>query len=87
MSSPVEIVYVFRGLMSSLDKYDEASGNYTQTVSIEGQVVSTLSTASGKAQGWGTAVECQDECSGIVNAHSKSMQLVCHYLGLLLMAT
>ncbi|KAK0653893.1 hypothetical protein DIS24_g5571 [Lasiodiplodia hormozganensis] len=51
-------------------KYDEASGNYTQTVSIEGQVVSTLSTASGKAQGWGTAVECQDECSGIVNAHT-----------------
>ncbi|KAF4301801.1 hypothetical protein GTA08_BOTSDO09902 [Botryosphaeria dothidea] len=33
-------------------KYDDASGNYTQTVSINGTVVSTLSTASGKAQGW-----------------------------------
>ncbi|GME23171.1 uncharacterized protein LTHEOB_7524 [Neofusicoccum parvum] len=51
-------------------KYDAASGNYTQTVSIEGTVVSTLSTSSGKAQGWGTAVECQDDCSGIVNAHT-----------------
>lgn len=60
-----------------VDKYDDASGNYTQTVSIDGTVVSTLSTASGKAQGWGTAVECQDECSGIVNAHSKLSLAFC----------
>jgi hypothetical protein len=27
--------------------------------------------ASGKAKGWGTAIECQDSaCQGIVNAHS-----------------
>jgi hypothetical protein len=28
--------------------------------------------ASGKAKGWGTAIECQDSaCQGIVNAHSE----------------
>ncbi|KAI3392486.1 hypothetical protein diail_5651 [Diaporthe ilicicola] len=50
-------------------KYDDASGNYTQTVSVNGQVVSTLSTSSGKAQGWGSAVECAAEDCGTMPAH------------------
>jgi hypothetical protein len=54
------------------DKYDESSGNTTQTLTVDGQVVSTYSSNSGKAIGWGTAVECQDDaCDGTVNAHSK----------------
>lgn len=52
-------------------KYDATTGNTTQTVSVGGKAVSELSTKSGRAIGWGTAVECQDQCSGIVNAHSK----------------
>ncbi|KAG9546249.1 hypothetical protein KCU71_g16992, partial [Aureobasidium melanogenum] len=52
------------------DKYDEASGNTTQTVSIEGKTVSTLSTKSGKAIGFGTAEEAQNEFKGVVYEHS-----------------
>jgi len=53
-------------------KYNTTTQKYDQTVSVDGKVVSTLSTLSGKGIGWGTAVECQDQCSGVVNAHSKS---------------
>ncbi|KAI1362715.1 hypothetical protein F5Y08DRAFT_311245 [Xylaria arbuscula] len=50
--------------------YNDGTGKYDQTVSINGQVVSTLSTSSGNAEGWGTAVECQvDACTGTVAAH------------------
>ncbi|CEL11203.1 hypothetical protein ASPCAL14306 [Aspergillus calidoustus] len=50
--------------------YNESTGEYDQTVSINGQVVSTLSTSSGQAQGWGTAVECQDDaCQSTAAAH------------------
>ncbi|KAL2810552.1 hypothetical protein BJX63DRAFT_423014 [Aspergillus granulosus] len=50
--------------------YNDSTGEYDQTVSINGQVVSTLSTSSGQAQGWGTAVECQDDaCQSTVAAH------------------
>ncbi|THZ06380.1 hypothetical protein D6C93_01512 [Aureobasidium pullulans] len=51
-------------------KYDETSGNTTQTVSVEGKVVSTLSTKSGKAIGFGTAEEAQNEFKGVVYEHS-----------------
>ncbi|KAF6823872.1 hypothetical protein CPLU01_11181 [Colletotrichum plurivorum] len=51
-------------------KFDDASGNYTQTVSINDKVVSTLSTKDGHAQGWGSAVECGAEDCGTVGAHS-----------------
>lgn len=60
-----------------LDKYKDDTSKFDQTVSINGEVVSTLSTSkcfrlqswsstdesvgSGQAQGWGTAVECQAE--------------------------
>ncbi|KAL4812923.1 hypothetical protein BDW67DRAFT_178282 [Aspergillus spinulosporus] len=41
--------------------YNDSTGKYDQTVYINGESVSTLSTSSGQAQGWGTAVECQDD--------------------------
>ncbi|KAH6962645.1 hypothetical protein BKA56DRAFT_598018 [Ilyonectria sp. MPI-CAGE-AT-0026] len=51
-------------------KFDDATGNYTQTVSINGNTVSTLSTSDGHAQGWGSAVECAEDNCGTVGAHS-----------------
>ncbi|KAH8890155.1 hypothetical protein GQ53DRAFT_867898 [Thozetella sp. PMI_491] len=51
-------------------KYNDSTAKYDQTVAINGTVVSSLSTTSGHAQGWGTAVECQDNaCKGTVVAH------------------
>ncbi|KAG0157801.1 hypothetical protein Pdw03_1447 [Penicillium digitatum] len=51
-------------------KYNDETGNFDQTVYINGEVVSTLSTNSGQAQGWGTAVECQDDaCDSTTAAH------------------
>ncbi|KAH8430686.1 uncharacterized protein LDX57_008348 [Aspergillus melleus] len=44
-------------------KFNDETSKYDQTVSINGEVVSTLSTSSGQAQGWGTAVEAQDNAS------------------------
>ncbi|KAI6844665.1 hypothetical protein KC352_g922 [Hortaea werneckii] len=52
------------------DEYQDDSGNYTQTVSLNGNVVSTLSTSDGYAQGWGSAVECAETNCGTVPAHS-----------------
>ncbi|KAL2864016.1 uncharacterized protein BJX67DRAFT_374176 [Aspergillus lucknowensis] len=50
--------------------YNDDTGEYEQTVSINGQVVSSLSTSSGQAEGWGTAVECQDDaCQSTAPAH------------------
>ncbi|KAJ0159638.1 hypothetical protein CTA2_9364 [Colletotrichum tanaceti] len=51
-------------------KFDDATQNYTQTVSINNKVVSTLSTKDGEAQGWGSAVECAAEDCGTIGAHS-----------------
>ncbi|KAF5857155.1 hypothetical protein ETB97_006204 [Aspergillus alliaceus] len=52
------------------DKYNDSTGKYDQTVAINGKVVSSLSTSSGQAQGWGTAVEAQDNASkSTVAAH------------------
>ncbi|KAK7402697.1 hypothetical protein QQX98_011561 [Neonectria punicea] len=50
-------------------KFDDASGNYTQIVSVNGQQVSTLSTSDGHAQGFGSSVECAEENCGTVPAH------------------
>ncbi|KAK5797978.1 hypothetical protein VI817_004269 [Penicillium citrinum] len=51
-------------------KYNDDTGKYDQTVFINGESVSTLSTNSGQAQGWGTAVECQDDaCQSTTAAH------------------
>lgn len=51
------------------DKYNDGTSKYDQTVSVDGKVVSQLSTSSGKAQGWGTAEECQQAACGTVAAH------------------
>ncbi|KAI0864558.1 hypothetical protein F4860DRAFT_413295 [Xylaria cubensis] len=51
-------------------KYDDATQNYTQTVSINDKVVATLSTSDAHAQGWGSAVECAEENCGTVPAHT-----------------
>ncbi|RMY12608.1 hypothetical protein D0868_02480 [Hortaea werneckii] len=50
-------------------KYNDDTSKYDQTVSLNGEVVSRLSTSSGKAQGWGTAVECQQSACGKVPSH------------------
>ncbi|KAI3401817.1 hypothetical protein diail_8195 [Diaporthe ilicicola] len=50
--------------------YNDGTGEYDQTVFINGEQVSSLSTSSGQAQGWGTAVECQAQgCKSSVAAH------------------
>ncbi|RMZ10645.1 hypothetical protein D0860_03724 [Hortaea werneckii] len=56
--------------VTMLYEYQDDSANYTQTVSLNGHVVSTLSTSDGYAQGWGSAVECAETNCGTVPAHS-----------------
>ncbi|KAE8353200.1 hypothetical protein BDV28DRAFT_148323 [Aspergillus coremiiformis] len=51
-------------------KYDDSTGNYTQTVLLNGRSVSTLSTSDGHAQGWGSAVECAATDCGSIGAHT-----------------
>ncbi|KAL4919244.1 hypothetical protein BDW62DRAFT_217093 [Aspergillus aurantiobrunneus] len=51
-------------------KFDDSTGNYTQTVLVNGETVSTLSTSDGKAQGWGSSVECAAEDCGTMPAHT-----------------
>lgn len=58
--------------MSIKDEYSSSTGNYTQTVSLNGAVVSTLSTSDGFAEGWGSAVECAATNCGSVPAHRKA---------------
>ncbi|KAI5361684.1 hypothetical protein Slin14017_G084170 [Septoria linicola] len=50
-------------------EYNDSTKEYDQTVSVNGKVVSKISTSSGVAQGWGTAVECQSAACGTVPAH------------------
>lgn len=57
------------GANISADKFDDSTGNYTQTVLVNNKTVSTLSTSDGKAQGWGSAVECAEDNCGTVSAH------------------
>ncbi|KAJ6094496.1 hypothetical protein N7467_002009 [Penicillium canescens] len=51
-------------------KFDDSTGNYTQTVLVNDKTVSTLSTSDGKALGWGSAVECAADNCGTMPAHS-----------------
>ncbi|KAI4803583.1 hypothetical protein E4T44_10374 [Aureobasidium sp. EXF-8845] len=51
-------------------KYDRTLGTTARTVSVEGRVVSTLSTKSGRAIGFETAEEAQDQFKGVVYEHS-----------------
>ncbi|CAN8099929.1 unnamed protein product [Discula destructiva] len=56
--------------LTMLYKYDPSTKNYTQTLSLNGAVVSELSTGDGLATGWGSAVECAgNKNCGTVNAH------------------
>ncbi|KAJ4386009.1 hypothetical protein N0V93_008900 [Gnomoniopsis smithogilvyi] len=55
--------------VTMLYTYSTTTGNYTQTLSLNGVVVSTLSTSDGYAEGWGSAVECAAEDCGTVPAH------------------
>ncbi|KAK5679418.1 hypothetical protein LTS10_008235 [Elasticomyces elasticus] len=50
-------------------KYNDATKQIDQTVSVNGAVVSTLSTTSGVGAGWGTAMECQSVNCGTVPEH------------------
>lgn len=61
---------------SPTDLYSASTGNYTQTVSVNGNVVSTLSTSDGYAQGWGSAVECAASNCGTVPAHRTSSHFI-----------
>lgn len=52
-------------------KYNESTESYTQKVTVNGEVISTITTSDGKATGWGTAVECQDDaCNGTSTTHT-----------------
>ncbi|RDI86812.1 hypothetical protein Vi05172_g3231 [Venturia inaequalis] len=51
-------------------KYNVETKMYDQTLWINGKVVSTLSTASGKANGFYMQTECQGSHKGVVSAHS-----------------
>ncbi|ETS81473.1 hypothetical protein PFICI_06475 [Pestalotiopsis fici W106-1] len=51
-------------------KYDDSTANYTQTVTKNGAVVSTLSTSDGHALGWGSAIECAENNCGTMPAHT-----------------
>ncbi|RMZ31712.1 hypothetical protein D0859_04161 [Hortaea werneckii] len=59
-------------------KYNDQTSQYDQTVSLNGEVVSRLSTSSGKAQGWGTAIECQQSACGSVcrTSATNGVQLI-----------
>ena len=57
------------GLTIFADKFDDASGNYTQSVLLNGKQVSELSTSSGHAEGFGSSVECGAEDCGSMPAH------------------
>ncbi|KAK7180423.1 hypothetical protein PSPO01_13580 [Paraphaeosphaeria sporulosa] len=50
-------------------KYNDATANFDQTVSVNDVKVSTLSTKSGYGAGWGTAMECQQANCGTVPEH------------------
>ncbi|VUC22892.1 unnamed protein product [Clonostachys rosea] len=54
---------------SNIDVYNDATGQYDQSVLVNGVVVSTVSTTSGQAQGFGTAEECSVLPCGVVPSH------------------
>ncbi|KDN37352.1 hypothetical protein RSAG8_10240, partial [Rhizoctonia solani AG-8 WAC10335] len=50
---------------------------WTQTVTIDGKVVSTLDSDSGPyMKGWGTGTECQNDCSGTVSAQKYTNTVI-----------
>ncbi|KAJ5884898.1 hypothetical protein N7495_009408 [Penicillium taxi] len=51
-------------------KYNESTGNYTQTVLLNGRRVSGLTTRNGKAKSWASAVECNGSNCGTLRSHA-----------------
>ncbi|KAH9822091.1 hypothetical protein Tdes44962_MAKER04766 [Teratosphaeria destructans] len=60
-----------RCVSGKLDAYNDETGQYDQSVSVNGEIVSTISTNSGHARGFGSSVECvtQEGTCGPVGAH------------------
>jgi hypothetical protein len=54
-----------------VDKYDEETKQFAQTLSVDGKEVSKQSLAIGKGKRFNTAVEVQYGFSGTIFAHSK----------------
>ncbi|KKY36928.1 hypothetical protein UCDDA912_g03075 [Diaporthe ampelina] len=57
------------GAYASADKYNDATAKFNQTVSVNGAVVSTLSTPVMARVNWGTTMECQQAECGTVPEH------------------
>ena len=59
-------------LTKCIDKYNDSTQKYDQDVSVDGKVVSTVSSSQGHhAMGWGTALECTTKPCGTVPAHGE----------------
>jgi hypothetical protein len=76
--------YLRRKMITSniqLDKYDTASGKFTQSLTMDGRQLSTQSMAVGKGVRFNTAVEVQGGFKGTVYGHSrfqKSTKMAAH---------
>ena len=57
------------------DKYDNQTQQFTQTVSIDGKVVSSRSDKVGKGGRFNTAVEGQGSFTGTIFSHSRFQML------------
>jgi hypothetical protein len=55
----------------SSDKYSDQTQQFTQTVAIDGKVVSSRSDKVGKGGRFNTAIEGQGSFSGTIYSHSK----------------
>jgi hypothetical protein len=54
-----------------LDKYDDAAQQFTQTLAVDGKVVSSRSDKIGKGGRFNTAVEGQGAFQGVIFSHSR----------------
>ncbi|EIW86114.1 hypothetical protein CONPUDRAFT_44252, partial [Coniophora puteana RWD-64-598 SS2] len=71
-------VPVIEGDMLDMDfNYDDSTGTTVQNVYRDGQLLSTFTSTSGRPYAWNIAVECQDNVSGNMPAHTyRSTQIV-----------
>jgi hypothetical protein len=53
------------------DKYSDQTQAFTQSIEIDGKVVSSRSDKVGKGARFNTAVEGQGKFSGVIYSHSK----------------
>ncbi|EIW86095.1 hypothetical protein CONPUDRAFT_114224 [Coniophora puteana RWD-64-598 SS2] len=64
-------VPVSEGDMLDMDfNYDDSTGTTVQNVYRDGQLLSTFTSSSGRPYAWNIAVECQDNVSGNMPAHT-----------------